>query len=296
MNKFAFLSLLLIFTVQVNAQEFNATVFVNAEQTNVSSLQVFRTLERDLTEFINETSWTNKVYAVQERIDASFNIIVTNYNSDNFTASLQVQASRPVFGSSYLSPIYNYNDRQFSFTYREFQPLNFNPNNFESNLVSVIAFHVYTILGLDASTYSKEGGEEYHRTAKQIVNTAASGNFQGWRATDGAQSRYQLNEALISPIFNRFHTVMYEYHRLGLDVMSDNPRDGKENIAQAINSLREINDRRPNSYLLRTFFDAKAEEIQSIFSDGPSVNIDQLTQNLTRMAPTKRQNWSTIKF
>lgn len=296
MNKLIYLLLIFCFTIQLKAQEFNATVVVNADQTNVSSLQVFRTLERDLTEFINERSWTNKVYANQERILASFNIIVSNYDSDNFTASLQVQASRPVFGSSYLSPIYNYNDRQFNFNYREFQPLNFNPNSFESNLVSAIAFHVYTILGLDASTYSKEGGEEYHRTAKQIVNTAASSSYQGWKATDGAQSKYQLNEALISPIFNVFHTVMYDYHRLGLDNMSENPREGKENIAQAINSLREINDRRPNSYLLRTFFDAKAEEIQSIFSDGPSVNIDQLTQNLTRMAPTKRNNWSTIKF
>jgi hypothetical protein len=296
MNKLTYLLLLLCFSVQLTAQEFNATVVVNAEQTNVSSLQVFRTLERDLREFINETSWTNKVYANQERIDANFIIIVSGYDSDNFTATLQVQASRPVFGSSYSSPIYNYNDRQFSFSYREFQPLNFNPNNFESNLISGIAFHVYTILGLDASTYALDGGADYHRMAKQIVNTAASSNFQGWKATDGAQSRYQLNEALISPIFNTFHIAMYNYHRLGLDVMQDNAREGKEKIAETINSLREINDRRPNSYLLRTFFDAKAEEIQSIFSDGPSVNIDQLTQNLTRMAPTKRDNWSTIKF
>jgi hypothetical protein len=296
MNKLTYLLLLLCFSVQLTAQEFNATVVVNAEQTNVSSLQVFRTLERDLREFINETSWTNKVYANQERIDANFIIIVSGYDSDNFTATLQVQASRPVFGSSYSSPIYNYNDRQFSFSYREFQPLNFNPNNFESNLISGIAFHVYTILGLDASTYALDGGADYHRIAKQIVNTAASSNFQGWKATDGAQSRYQLNEALISPIFNTFHIAMYNYHRLGLDVMQDNAREGKEKIVEAINSLREINDRRPNSYLLRTFFDAKAEEIQSIFSDGPSVNIDQLTQNLTRMAPTKRDNWSTIKF
>lgn len=296
MNKFAFLVLLFSFSLQAVAQEFNATVVVNADQTNVSTLQMFRTLERDLREFINETSWTNKVYANQERIDASFIIIVSNYDSDNFTATLQVQASRPVFGSTYLSPIYNYNDRQFNFSYREFQPLNFNPNTFESNLISGIAFHVYTILGLDASTYSLEGGAEYHRIAKQIVNTAASSNFQGWKATDGAQSRYQLNEALISPIFNTFHIAMYNYHRHGLDVMQDNAREGKAKIAEAINSLREINDRRPNSYLLRTFFDAKAEEIQAIFSDGPSVNIDQLTQNLTRMAPTKRDNWSTIKF
>ncbi|WP_339610500.1 DUF4835 family protein, partial [uncultured Planktosalinus sp.] len=199
--------------MQITAQELNALVIVNAEQTGVSNLQIFKTLERDLTEFINETSWTNKVYANQERIDASFNIIVSEYDSDMFTASIQIQASRPVYGSTYLSPIYNYNDRQFSFSYREFQPLNFNPNTFESNLISVVAFHVYTILGLDASTFSSNGVDEYHNVAKQIVNTAASGNFSGWKASDGSQSRYQLNEALISPIFSSFHKVMYNYHR-----------------------------------------------------------------------------------
>jgi hypothetical protein len=296
MNKFVLYFLMFFVSSNSFAQEFNAEVVVNAEQTNVVGLQVFKTLERSLTEFINDTKWTNKVYANQERINCSFILIISLADADTFSATLQVQASRPVYGSSYSSSIYNYNDRQFNFNYREFQPLNFNPNSFDSNLVSGIAFHLYTILGLDASTFSLNGGDEYHRTAKQIVNTAASGNFQGWKATDGNQSRYQLNEGLISPVFSAFHTVMYEYHRNGLDIMHDNPRDGKAKIAESLNILKEINDRRPNSFLLRTFFDAKAEEIQQIFSDGPSVPIDQLVQNLTRMAPTKRENWSQIKF
>lgn len=296
MNKILVFILAAFVSLTVKAQEVNASVVVNAEQTGVESLQVFKTLERDLTEFINESSWTNNVFANQERIDCSFVIIVSEYDNDIFTATLQVQASRPTFGSNYSSPIYNYNDRQFSFNYREFQPLNFSPNSFESNLVSVIAFHVYTILGLDASTFSLNGGDDYYQTAKQIVNTAASGNFQGWKASDGNQSRYQINEALISPIYSAFHNVMYDYHRKGLDMMHENPKTGKENIAKAINQLKEINDRRPNSFLLRTFFDAKAEEIQAIFSDGPNVAIDDLVQNLTRMAPTKRENWSKIKF
>lgn len=296
MNKILVLLLTVLFSLSTQAQELNASVVVNAEQTGQASLQVFKTLERDLTEFINESSWTDKVYANQERIDCNFVIIVSEYDNDMFTATLQVQASRPVYGSSYSSPIYNYNDRQFSFNYREFEQLNFNPNSFDSNLVSVIAFHVYTILGLDASTFSLNGGDDYFQIAKRIVNTAASGNFQGWKASDGNQSRYQINEALISPIYAGFHNVMYDYHRKGLDLMHEDPKAAKSNIAAAINQLKEINDRRPNSFLLRTFFDAKAEEIQSIFSDGPNVAIDDLVQNLTRMAPTKRDNWSKIKF
>lgn len=296
MNKVILFFFVFFIAWQNNAQEFNAVVNVNAEQSNLEGLQVFKTLERDLTTFINQTSWTKNVYLNQERINASFNIIVSNNESENFVAQLQVQASRPVFGSNYASPIYNYNDRQFNFQYREFQPLNFNPNSFESNLISVIAFHIYTILGIDAATFSESGSEEYHNIAKQIVNTAASSEYVGWKATDGNQSRYQLNNALISPIFGTFHKAMYQYHRQGLDLMSQNTKEGKEMVAEAVNSLKEINDRRPNSYLLRTFFDAKAEEIQGIFSGGPNVDIRKLVENLTRMAPTKRDNWSKIKF
>lgn len=296
MNRYTLILLVFLATIGLQAQEIRATVVVNAEQTSSSDQQVFKTLEQSITEFINETTWTNKTYANQERINANFAIIVSGHNGDNFNASLQVQASRPVFNSTYQSSIYNYNDRQFNFAYREFENLTFNPNSFDSNLVSVIAFHVYTILGLDASTFSEGGGDEYFETAKQIVSTAAGSNFQGWKSSDGNQSRYQLNDALISQSFEKFHTVMYQYHRLGMDIMAEQPLTAKKNIADAVNLLKEINDTRPNSYLLRVFFDTKAEEIESVFSGGPSVEIAQLVQNLGRMAPTKRQNWSNIKY
>lgn len=278
------------------SQEMRAQVVINAQQTAMADLQIFKTLERELTEFINETKWTNMIVKTQERIECNMVIIVNSYSNDNFSASLQIQASRPVFGSSYNSTIYNYNDRQFDFTYREFQPLNFNPNVFSTNLISVIAFHVYTIIGLDASTFSPNGGDSYFEIAKQIVNTAASSNFLGWKATDGQQTRYQLNDALISPVFREFHTVMYEYHRKGLDLMHQDPRQAKTNVAAAVNMLKKVNDTRPNSFLLRTFFDAKAEEIEKIFSDGPSVPVDELVQNLNRISPTKRTNWQKIRF
>lgn len=296
MNRYILIIVAFFTVVSLHAQEIRATVVVNADQTSSSNQQVFKTLEQSVTEFINETTWTNKNFANQERINANFAIVISGHNGDNFNASLQVQASRPVFNSTYQSLIYNYNDRQFNFAYREFENLTFNPNSFDSNLVSTIAFHVYTILGLDASTFSEDGGKEYFDIAKQIVSTAASSNFQGWKSSDGNQSRYQLNDALISQVFDQFHAAMYQYHRLGLDIMAEQPLTAKKNIADAINSLKEINDTRPNSFLLRVFFDSKAEEIESIFSGGPSVEIAQLVQNLGRMAPTKRQNWSNIKY
>jgi hypothetical protein len=279
------------------AQELRATVSVNFGQVPGANQQLFRTLQNSLTEFLNDTQWTNRSYANQERINCSFVLIISSQNSNQFSGTLQIQASRPVFNSSYQSIIYNFNDRHINFEYTEFESLRFNPNSFESNLTSIFAFHVYTILGLDASTFElTDTSNEYHETAKKIVNVAASGSYAGWKSSDGNQSRYQLNNALTAQIFAEFHNTMYRYHRLGLDQMADNAGEGKKNIAEAINGLRKIDDSRPNSFLLRVFFDSKAEEIEKIFSGGPSVEISQLVTNLSKMAPTKRQHWQKIKY
>lgn len=282
--------------LSAKAQELNCTVTIDAEQTGQPNLQIFNTLETQLREFVNNTKWTDKTYKNQERIDCNMSLVVSKYDGDTFTATLQIQSSRPVFGSTYDSPVYNYFDKQVSFNYKEYEPLNFNINTFGSNLVSVVAFHVYTILGLDADTFTLNGGQEYFEIAKQITNTAASSNFQGWKANDGNQSRYRYNDALLSSVYKDFHNVMYQYHREGLDIMASDTKTAKQEIAKAINNLKGINDRRPNSYLLRTFFDAKGDEIQAIFSGGPQVDITKLVENLNRMAPTKQSNWSEIKF
>lgn len=280
----------------VIGQELNATVTIDAQQTGQPNFQVFRTLEQQLTELLNNTSWTNREYKNQERIDCNFTLIITSFESTSFEGSLQVQASRPIYGSIYDSPIYNYNDRQFSFEYSEFQPLVFNINTFDSNLVSVLAYHVYTVIGLDADTFSLNGGQEYFDIAKQIVNTAASSNFSGWKATDGSQSRFRYNDAIISNVYQEFHDAMYTYHRLGMDLMESNQAEAKQKIIEAISNLKNVNDRRPNSFLLRTFFDAKSDELEAIFSGGPKVDINKLVEHLNRIAPTRRSNWSNIKL
>lgn len=297
MRRIIFLVLAVFSGISLQAQELNATVTIDAEQTGQPNLQVFRTLEQELTEFLNNTRWTNQEVKNQERIDCNFTLIIQNFESTAFTGNLQVQSSRPIYGSLYDSPVYNYNDRQFSFDYNEFQPLVFNVNNFDSNLVSVLAYHVYTVIGLDAATYELQGGAEYLAVAKQIVNTAASSNFQGWKPQDGTQSRFRYNDAILSTVYREFQEALYTYHRHGLDKMhTTNQVEAKNNIIQAIASLKNINDRRPNSFLLRTFFDAKSDEIESIFNGGPRVDINTLLDNLNRIAPTRRTNWSNIKL
>ena len=290
------LSLIGVLSMASSAQELNCEVVVNAQNTGNENVQVFKTLERQLTEFVNNTEWTDGNYKTQERITCSMVITINDYNSDSFQGTIQVQSSRPVYGSSYSTPVYNFNDKNFNFQYLEFQNLIFNPNQFESNLVSVLTFHIYMLLGLDADTFALKGGDEHFKQAQTILNYSQQLNTKGWKLEDGQQTRFTLIDNLLSPTFKEFRNVMYDYHRNGLDVMSEDPKTGKEQIASAIQNLKTMNSRRPNSFLLRVFFDAKADEIQQIFSGGPTVNVAELKEVLTKIAPTRSSQWRSISF
>lgn len=278
------------------AQELNCTVVVNAQQTGNENFPIFKTLEKQLNEFINNTKWTKKTFAPQERIDCSMFINISNYSGESFQASLQVQSSRPVYGSSFTTPIYNFNDTDFNFQYLEFQNLIYNPTQFESNLISVLAFHIQIILGLDADSFSPNGGDDYYKQAQIITNYSQQGNFSGWKLEDGLQSRFILIDNILSPTFKEYRDVIYSYHREGLDVMSENSKQGKEQIASSLKSFQSMNSRRPNSFLLRTFFDAKADEIEQIFTDGPNVNIASVKEALQKVAPMHSSKWQNITF
>lgn len=295
MPKFIFLCFGL-FPVILLAQELNCNVVVNAQQTGNENVQVFKTLERQLLEFVNNTKWTDQDYSTQERIDCSMFITINSYNQDTFSASLQVQSSRPVYGSSYSTPVYNFNDKDFNFKYLEFQNMVYNPNQFESNLISVLTFHIYMILGMDADTFAPKGGDKHYQQALSILGYSQQQNSKGWKMEDGQQSRFVLINNLLIPTFKEFRTVMYNYHRNGLDLMSENPKEGKEQIAASLQELKTMNSRRPNSFILRVFFDAKADEIAEIFSDGPKVNVAELKETLTRIAPTRSSQWRNITF
>ncbi len=294
MNKL-FIVVIFIVGFSINAQEFNATVAVNAEQTGNPNLQVFKTLERSLTEFVNNTKWTSVEYRTEERINCSFFITIVSYDNDAFSATIQVQASRPVYGSGYNTTIFNINDKQFNFDYLEFQPLNYNPNNYESNLISVFAFYLYTILGVDADTFELNKGTDYYQEAKNIVNNAQGSNTAGW-AREQNPNRFRLNDDLLSGTYEGYRKAMYTYHREGLDVMYNNVKQGKEMITESMKSLQEVHNTRPNSYIMRVFFDAKADEISSILSGGPSINIAETIETLNNIAPTYSENWKDIKF
>jgi len=285
-----------LFSTVIFSQELNCTVNVIAQQTGNENNVVFKTLEKQLTEFINNTKWTNKNFGPQERINCSMVINVKGYDNDLFSASLQVSSSRPIYNSTYSSPVYNYNDKEFNFQYLEFQNLVYNPVQFESNLISVLSFHVNMILAMDADSFALNGGDNYFKQAQTIANYSQQLNGQGWKLEDGLQSRFALIDNLMSPTFKEMRSTMYNYHIEGLDLMSESPKNGKSQIISALGELQKVHKKRPNSYLMRVFFDAKSDEIMDILSGGPSVNITDAIDILNNIAPMHSQKWRNIKF
>ena len=294
--KFKLYIFLLLFIGIAQAQQLNCTVNVNADQVTITNKQIFSTLEKSLSDFINKTDWTGIVYKQEEKINCSMYITVSAYDSNQFTATIQVQSSRPIYGSTYSSPILNFNDKDFSFKYNEFENLNFNPTNFESNLVSVIAFDSYIVIGMDADTFSKQGGSKFLETAQDVANVAISGGYKGWGQADGTQNRYFLINDMLSNTFSSFREALYEYHFEGLDIMQSDLKSAKLKIKDAISTLGKINETRPNAFITRIFFDAKSDEIVSIFSAGPTIDSKDLIGKLNTISPINSSKWSQIRY
>ena len=288
------LFLVLLFSF-AQAQELNCTITVNAQKLSNANQSVFKTLEMSLSEFVNKTQWTSQIVKQNEKINCSMYITISTNNSDQFVATIQVQSSRPIHNSSYTSPILNFNDKDFTFKYSEFESLNYNPTAFESNLVSVISFYSYVILGMDADSFVAESGNSYFETAQNISNVAQQSGYKGWKQADGNQNRYFLINDLLSPAFSEVRQTTYDYHK-GLDLMNQDLKASKEKIKKSLLNLVKLNTSRPNAFLTRVFFDAKSDEIVSIFSGGPSISITDLVDNLNRISPLNSSKWSSIKY
>ena len=278
-----------------NAQEFNSRVTINAEQTGQPNLPIFRTLQSSLEEFINNNKWTDIEYLPQERIECNFFINIASYSGNIFESTIQVQASRPVYNSGYQTTIANFNDSDFAFEYLEYQPLVYNENSDQGNLVAVITYYLFTILGIDADTFKENGGTDYFEKAKQIVNVAQAGGGKGWSAASKTTSRYHWNNDILSGLFKEYREMIYSYHFKGLDQMADNTKSAKKEIIQSLDQLKVVNKKRQNSYVMRSFFDAKSIEISRLLTGGPKVDIAKTVDMLKNIAPSYRTDWDTIK-
>ena len=285
-------------SIHLGAQEFNAKVQVITEGIQATNKQRFRTLEKAITQFINNRRWTDETYAREERIECSFIINITDVNASNdkFTATLQLQLSRPVYNSGYNSPILTHRDNNFSFEYLEFDRLEFAINTFNSNLTSVLAFYAYLMLGYDHDTFSLNGGDPYYAKAQTVLGNAQNNGFTGWGSFDGRKNRFWLIDNLTSPAFEGFRECLYEYHRKGLDLMHDRSKhkEAKQNIRDALLKLEEVNDQRNNSYVMQIWFDTKNQELANIFSDGEPIKTAELKELLVQLDANNAQMYQKI--
>ena len=280
---------------QVNSQELSAQVVVNSDLVNQTNQQIFKTLERSLNEFINTQVWTDQALLNQEKISCSFVFNLSAYNNDQFEATLQVQSERPVFQTNYDTPVLNFLDKDIIFSYQEFQPLFYNESSFESNLISLVSFYAFIIIGLDADTFIQNGGNKYFEMARQVVNLAQTTSRKGWKPGDGLRNRFWLIDSLRSNTFKEYRQTLYDYHRLGLDQMTTDPITGKPALMYAIQGLEPLFKRRPNAFLIQLFFDAKVEEIVNLFKEGPKIDFKKTEDILKKIAPFFAGRWKQIK-
>ncbi len=251
----------------VYAQELDCRIQVNyARLPGTTYQQLFQTLQQELYEFINNSTWTNHVYSRDERIECNIFITVEDaISSDEFSGTIQIQSSRPVYNTSYMSQVFNHLDSDFQFKYTEFDPLEFNENTHQSNLTSVLAYYIYIILGFDYDTFASMGGTDFFRKAERIVQNAQNAREPGWKAFENLTNRYWLVENLLNDQYSAMREFQYTYHRQGLDKMPEKATEGRSNIEQAIESFRNVHRRRPGSFLMQIITRAKREEIINIF-------------------------------
>lgn len=296
MRKIIFICLFLA-GFNASSQELNCIVFINHAEIGVSNKQLFETMQNDIFEFMNNTKWTSSNYKTHEKINCSITInILEALSATSFKGSLQLQISRPVFNSTYSTSILNFNDNDISFAYQEFQPLVYNETTYESNLISILTFYAYTILGYQADSFGYKGGENFFKLAENVMIVAQQGGGVGWNRIDGNYTRFQLNENLLSPVYDQYRRAMYEYHILGLDRMVDNSREAKESILKSIVGFQSLFNERPNTFLIRVFMDTKSDEIVDIFSDGPRIDTSQLREVLSNIYPSFDEKWKEIKI
>ncbi len=292
MRKLIFL-LILIPVLRISyAQELKANITVASNQVgNNVNQNVFRTLQTALNNFINTRKWTPDNFQPNERIECSFFLNLQPTGDLNvYNASLTIQAARPVFNTSYLSPVINFKDENITFKYVEFQQLEFNENRVSgsdaliSNLTAVIAYYSYMILGFDYDSFSLRGGDPYFQKAQNIVNNAPDGrNISGWKAFDGVRNRYWLVENMLNSRYTIMHDVYYNYYRLGMDKLYEDENAARVEVMNVLNLLNNFNTDNPNKMINQFFFQGKSTELIKIFSKAPQQDKARASELLQKM-------------
>lgn len=282
----------------LQAQELLAQVQVNDAQVQTTERQVFREMETVFAEFLNNRQWSNNELGYNEKIRCNFQITINQQERiGSYKATLIVQLARPVYGTSYVSPTFLFSDRDFIFQYVESQPLDFNPNTFNSNLTSMLAYYAYVILGMDYDTFAPLGGTPYFEMARNIVQVAQQAGIQGWDQTSGGNAS-RNRAALINDLFNTrmlpVREMMYNYHRLALDTFLEKPEEARALVLADLKRLNEVREFNPSSILLITFFDAKDDELANMFAKGDMAIRRQAFDQLRTLDPSNADMYGKI--
>lgn len=280
----------------LRSQELNCNITINTDQIQgTAEKQIFEQMRKSVFEFMNNTKWTSDVFNAQEKIDCSILIIIKQkVSTEDYSASIQVQSTRPVFNSSYRTPVLNIEDENFDFRFQQFTTLDFNINSFQNNLTQVLAFYAYVILAVDYDTFSPLGGTPYWQKAQTIVNNAQSASEKGWRSSDGNKNRYWLIENTLQPVFKGIRDCMYEYCFLGLDIMYDKTDEGRANILKSLNLLKPVYAARPASFNMQLFFNAKTDELVNIFKGAQPDEKEKARETLMNVDPANTTKYLKI--
>ena len=296
MKKYSFL--FSFFLIQfVYSQQFNTNVVVNFESVNQTNNSVFKNLENSIKLFVESTKWSEDKFDEHELINLNIFFNVTRFSENFFIGNMEFQSDRPVLNSTYSTQLFKYVDKNIQFEYVEFEPIDFNQTQFTSNLSSILAFYVNIILGLDKESYELDSGNYFFNSANNILNLANQNNNLGWDSSfsDGKINRFWLIQNLASDESKEFKEFFYSYHVNGLDLMSENISDAKNNISLSISNLKSIQRRTPNSILLKIIFDSKSDEIKQIFSGGTFYDNSDLINNLNYLSPFFSNKWNSLR-
>ena len=296
MKRVIYTLLLFVLTQGIlQAQELNARVTVNAQKIS-GSRQLFESLEEELNSFVNDRRWSDLQFQEQERISCTFTLVVNEATSPNsFKGELMVQAQRPVFNATYQTPLLNYRDAQFAFEYTDYQPLQFNISNLTDNLTAIIAYYIYMILGLDFDSMSPLGGTPFYRQMMTIATSAQSMGWSGWEYSSTGRTRYSVADIFSSGTYDAYREMWYQYHRKGLDEMSENIEKSRENVLTSLSVISALHNQRPNSPLLTLFGEAKLSELINVLSEATATQKRESHATLSRIYPVRQSEIDQLK-
>jgi hypothetical protein len=287
------------------AQELNCTVKVLHDKITGVDPQVFTSMERGITEFLNTRKWTSDDFGIQERINCNMLLNITSRSDqdpDLYSGTLSIQATRPVYNTSYTSPTLNTIDKDVVFHFSQFNPLSFDDNRVSgsdplaSNLTALLAYYSYLILGLDYDSFSPSGGTNLLKRAQNVVNNAPEdAGIKGWKAFEDKRNRYWIADQLLSPRYTAYRALWYSYHREGLDELYSKPAEGRSKMLAAINGLQTLLRDNPQSSLIQTFFNAKTDEITRLVMQGPVSERKQYLALLSQIDPDNAQKYRSLE-